>query len=379
LTPPGGGHEVRLTAMRRVGGVSGVETAPAGAGPGDGRADWAADSVAVECLRCEGGSWRTERVPLDAVRAAVATGGVLWVGLHDPDAPTMETVAAQLGLPALAVEDAVHAHQRPKLEQYGDQTFVVLKPVAYHGPERELRSGEIAVFLGTRFVVTVQHGDTAVLEQTRHRLAADRPGVERPAEVLHRLADVIVDGYESTLETLNAEIDDVEEKVFGRGDGDHAERIYELKQHMAELRRAVAPLKTPMHRLATADVPGVDEELTPYFRDVHDHVLRAADGVEAADRLLSDVLQADISRVSVRQSELALRQNDVTARQNEDMRKISAWAAIGLVPTAIAGVYGMNFDNMPELRWRYGYFIVLGVIASACLVLYTLFRRNKWL
>jgi magnesium transporter len=126
-------------------------------------------------------------------------------------------------------------------------------------------------------------------------------------------------------------------------------------------------------------VPGIDKAAAPYFRDVHDHVLRAADAIEAHDRLLSDVLQADMSRLSVRQSQIALRQNEVAARQNEDMRKISAWAAIALLPTAVAGIYGMNFDNMPELRWQYGYFVILGVIGAICLGLYVLFRRNGWL
>jgi magnesium transporter len=335
----------------------------------------------LECLFCDGDGWRTETVAVSGIRAAVdGGGGVMWVHLSDPPASSVASIGAQLRLPDLAVEDAVHAHQRPKLEQYGDLTFVVLKPVTYGRDGDGPRSSEIAVFLGDRFLVTVQHGDTPVLAEARRRLIASREtATATSAEVLHRLADVIVDGYEAALEVLNDDIDAVEEKVFGRDDGDHAERVYELKQYMAELRRAVAPLTVPLHRLASGAVPGVDEELTPYFRDVHDHALRAAEGVEAADRLLSDVLQADLSRVSVRQNELALRQNEVAARQNEDMRKISAWAAIGLVPTAIAGIYGMNFDNMPELHWRYGYFIVLAVIVSACLVLYTLFRRNGWL
>jgi magnesium transporter len=141
----------------------------------------------------------------------------------------------------------------------------------------------------------------------------------------------------------------------------------------------VLPLGAPLDRLATGAVPGINEAATPYFRDVHDHVLRTGEAIEAHDRLLSDVLQAHMSRLTLRQSQIALRQNEVTARQNEDMRKISAWAAIALAPTAVAGIYGMNFDNMPELRWQYGYFVILGVIAAVCLGLYGLFRRNRWL
>jgi magnesium transporter len=338
--------------------------------------------TSLDTLRFGGGRWRTEQVPVSRVGSVVAQDeGFVWLDLRGADVTHMAGVAAQLGLPGLAVEDAVQAHQRPKLEQYGDLAFMVFKPVVYRGAGRGLSSSEIALFLGARFVVTVQHGDTGLVQQVRQRLAESGAtgAVVTPATVLHRLADVIVDEYERTLQAVDEEIDDVEGKVFGRDDGDHAECIYELKQGMAELRRAVAPLTVPLQRLAAGAVPGVEEALLPYFRDVHDHVLRAADSVEAADRLLSDVLQGDMSRVSVRQNEIALRQNDVAARQNEDMRKISAWAAIGLVPTSIAGIYGMNFDNMPELHWQYGYFAALAVIISVCLALYLLFRRNDWL
>jgi magnesium transporter len=169
-------------------------------------------------------------------------------------------------------------------------------------------------------------------------------------------------------------------RCFGSPDaGDHSERIYKLKREIVEFRRGVLPLSTPLQRLAESDVPGIDEAAAPYFRDVHDLVLRAADAIEGHDRLLSDVLQADLARVTALQSEIAVKQNETAVRQNEDTRKISAWAAIALVPTAIAGIYGMNFDNMPELRWKYGYFIVLGVIVVARVVLQGLFRRNGWL
>jgi magnesium transporter len=160
--------------------------------------------------------------------------------------------------------------------------------------------------------------------------------------------------------------------VFSTDPGDYAERIYKLKREVLEFRRAVAPLAGPLERLAAGTVPGVSDGLRQHFRDVHDHLLRAADAIEGHDRLLTDVLQANVARVGVQQSAVAV-------RQNEDMRKISAWAAIALVPTAIAGIYGMNFDNMPELNWKYGYFLVLAVIATACLSLHRLFKRNGWL
>ena len=167
-------------------------------------------------------------------------------------------------------------------------------------------------------------------------------------------------------------MDEIESQVFGTDEEDHAERIYKLKREVAEFRRAVVPLAPPLQRLAEGSVPGIDQAAAPYFRDVHDHAMRAADAIEGHDRLLSDVLQANLARVGVRQSEIAL-------RQNEDMRRISAWAAIALVPTAIAGIYGMNFEHMPELDWQYGYFGALTVIGSLCLGLYLLFRRSGWL
>jgi magnesium transporter len=340
------------------------------------------DGVIGDCGVYEHGQRRPGRVPLDeAGDAARRTDGFVWIGLQQPTAEDIAVVAAEFTLPALAVEDAVKAHQRPKLEVYDGVVFVVLKPVRYIDHDEVVQVGEIAIFVGPRFVVTVRHGDSTVLARVRAEL--DRGPSDLlalgPTAVLYRAADLVVDGYEQTIECINDDVDSIEEQVFSDDQSDHAQRIYDLKREVAEFRRAVLPLGTPLHRLATNDVPGIDTAAAPYFRDVHDHLLRAADAIEAHDRLLSDVLQADMSRLGVRQSQIALRQNEVTARQNEDMRKISAWAAIALVPTAVAGIYGMNFDNMPELRWQYGYFTVLGVIAGVCVLLYLLFRRNGWL
>jgi magnesium transporter len=283
-------------------------------------------------------------------------------------------VAEEFQLPPLAVEDAVKAHQRPKLERYGDVTFAVLKPVTYVDSEEVIEVAEIAVFIGRTFVVTVRHGSTDVLATVRRRLEAGEVDVaaQGPMGVLHQAADLVVDEYERAITSIDDDIAEIEAQVFSPQAGDHAERIYKLKREVLEFRRAVAPLLAPLERLAAGSVPGVPPDLRPYFRDVHDHVLRAADVIDGQDRLLTDVLQANVARVSVQQSAVAV-------RQNEDMRKISAWAAIALVPTAIAGVYGMNFENMPELRWEYGYFLVLAVIAAACLSLHRLFKRNGWL
>ena len=340
------------------------------------------DEVIGDCGLYERGRRRPGRLAFSEIgQVAAKTDGFIWIGLRQPTAQDIAVVAAELSLPELAVEDAVKAHQRPKVEVYDDILFVVLKPVRYIDHEEVLDVTEIAIFVGPTFVVTVRHGDSTVLARVRQELDADdsRLLTFGPAAVLYRLADLVVDGYEEAIECIDVDVDEIEEQVFGGDQSDHAKRIYKLKREVAEFRRAVVPLGMSLEHLANGDTPGVDSAITPYFRDVHDHVLRAAEAIEGHDRLLTDVLQADISLLGVRQSQIAVRQNEVAVRQNEDMRRISAWAAIALVPTAIAGIYGMNFDNMPELRWRYGYFAVWAVIVAVCVALYLLFRRNRWL
>jgi magnesium transporter len=361
----------------------------------------AGDAAIGDCGLYEDGHRRPGRIPLDeAGDVARTTSGFVWIGLQQPTAKDVVAVADKFGLPPLAVEDAVKAHQRPKLEVYDDVVFAVLKPIRYVDHEEVVNVSEIALFLGARYVVTVRHGQSDVLRRVRSELdhgdsellahgrrvrsELGRGNSELlaygPTGVLYRASDLVVDGYEEAITYINEDVDEIESQVFGsNGDDDHSERIYKLKREIAEFRRAVLPLATPLHRLADGSVPGLDKAAAPYFRDVHDHVLRAADAIEGHDRLLSDVLQADLSRVAARQARVAVRQNEIAVQQNEDMRKISAWAAIALVPTAIAGIYGMNFDNMPELAWEYGYFLIIGVIVSVCLGLYRLFRRNGWL
>ena len=333
------------------------------------------ERVIGDCAVYEQGTRRPGRVPLEhAAAAAAGTDGFVWVGLQQPTAADVEAVALEFGLPALAVEDAVKAHQRPKLELYGDIVFAVLKPVTYLDSQEVIEVAEVAVFVGRSFVVTVRHGDSAVLATVRRELEAGELDAAStgPMCVLYQAADHIVDEYERAIASIDDDVAEIETEVFSTSTGDHAERIYKLKREVLEFRRAVAPLAAPLERLAAGNVPGTPAALRPYFRDVHDHLLRAADTIDGQDRLLTDVLQANVARVGVQQSAVAV-------RQNEDMRKISAWAAIALVPTAIAGIYGMNFENMPELTWRFGYFLVLAVIATACLSLHRLFKQNGWL
>ena len=342
---------------------------PAQRGPDD------VETVIGDCAVYDARGRRPGSVALvDASRAAADADGFVWVGLQKPSAADVTAVALEFGLPELAVEDAVKAHQRPKLELYGDVVFVVLKPVTYVDSEEVIEVDEIALFLGPDFVVTVRHGNTTVLRDVRALLDAGDPETlgRGPVGVLYQAADRVVDAFEAATASIDDDIAEIEAQVFSTHDGDHAERIYKLKREVLEFRRAVGPLATPLERLASGSVPCVPEELAHYFRDVHDHVMRTADVIDGQDRLLTDVLQANVARVGVRQSAVAV-------RQNEDMRKISAWAAIALVPTAIAGIYGMNFENMPELQWEYGYFLVLGVILTICLSLHQLFKRNGWL
>ncbi len=297
----------------------------------------------------------------------------MWIGLQQPTEDEIALLAQEFDLPALAVEDAVKAHQRPKLEVHDDVVFLVLKPVHYIDHDEIVEVSEIAMFLGPGFVVSVRHGESDVLRRVRAEFDAGSDLLVHGATgVLYRAADLVVDGYEETIELINHDVDEIELQVFGADEVGHAKRIYQLKREIAEFRRAVAPLATPVQRLAADRIPGIDPAAAPFFRDVHDHLLRAIDSIEGHDRLLSDVLQADLARLGVRQSEIAV-------RQNEDMRKISAWAAIGLLPTAVAGIYGMNFENMPELSWEHGYFVVVAIIVVACLGLHRFFRRNGWL
>lgn len=219
----------------------------------------------------------------------------------------------------------------------------------------------------------MRHGRTDIPAVARRNLEADPERLRAgPGAVLHEITDLTVDGYLATVGAITIDIDQIEEQVFGGDGGDHSERIYKLKREVLEFRRAVSPLVEPLDRLAAHRHISFGDDIWLLFRDVHDHAVRAAEEIDQFNAMLTDVLQAQLAQVGVRQ-------NAVAMRQNEDMRKISAWAAIGLVPTVLAGVFGMNFDTMPAVHWRYGFFALLGVGLIACVSLYTTFRRNGWL
>ncbi|MFD8223547.1 magnesium and cobalt transport protein CorA [Streptomyces massasporeus] len=332
-------------------------------------------SSVVNCVTYREGVRTPERGDLvDTVeRVRKSREGFVWLGLHEPTDQEFAGIAELFDLHPLAVEDAIEAHQRPKLERYGETLFAVFKTVCYVEHEEltatseVVNTGEIMVFVGADFVITVRHGRHGSLGPLREELESD-PGqlAKGPSAVLHALADHVVDDYLTVTDAVQADIDQVETDVFSET-GARADpgRIYQLKRELLELKRAVVPLSRPLEDLATRPIRAVDPEIQAYFRDVSDHLLRAKEQIAAFDELLNSILQAHLAQVTV--------------AQNEDMRKITAWAAIVAVPTMVCGVYGMNFDHMPELHWRYGYGMVIGVISVACLALYRGFRRSGWL
>jgi magnesium transporter len=304
---------------------------------------------------------------LEALRADTAVNDFLWIGLKDPTDAEFALVNAELHLHPLAVEDAVRGNQRAKVELYDNTIFVVLKTLRYIEASSDIETGEMMMFVGDRFVVTVRRGEANPLAGVRHTLEA-HPDVMRygAISVVHAVMDSIVDNYTAVDEEVAKDLDEIETAVFsGAGDASST-TIYKLKREVLEFRRAAVPLAAPLRMLHDGSrSPLPSKEIRLLFRDVADHLLKVIDHVESYDRLLTDVLSAHLAQISV--------------QQNNDMRKISAWVAIAAVPTMIAGIYGMNFENMPELKWHYGYFLALGLMAVACVGLYRAFRRSGWL
>ncbi|BBZ29843.1 magnesium transport protein CorA [Mycolicibacterium madagascariense] len=296
----------------------------------------------------------------------------VWVGLHEPDEHQMQSVADVFGLHELAVEDAVHAHQRPKLERYDNTLFLVLKTIMYVEHDsvamaREIvETGEIMIFVGPDFVVTVRHGDHGGLAAVRKQMDTTPASCALgPYAVLHAIADHVVDHYLEVTDLLENDIDAMEENVFSPNSTTNVEHIYLLKREVVEMRRAVSPLNLALQRLGSDHNDLISKEVRRYIRDVVDHNTQASDRIASYDEVLSSLVQAAVAKVSM--------------EQNVDMRKISAWVAIAAVPTALAGIYGMNFDHMPELHQVWGYPAVLLIMLTTCIVLYTNFRRNHWL
>ncbi|UNS98002.1 magnesium and cobalt transport protein CorA [Streptomyces tubbatahanensis] len=318
--------------------------------------------------------------------AGAGGGGFVWIGLHEPSEAEFEGVTELFGLHPLAVENAIEPHQRPKAEWFssqsgsgGEMMFAVFKTVSYAEHEEltttseVVDTGEIVVFAGADFVITVRHGRHGSLGPVREALEADPERLAQgPAAVLHAVADQVVDDYLLVADEVQTDIDDLESAVFApqapsaRGGGAfETGRIHQLKRELLELKRATQPLARPLELLSSRPNRLIDAEIRKYFRDVADHLVRVTDQIASFDALLDSILQAHLAQVST--------------AQNEGMRKISAWVAIVAVPTMVCGIYGMNFDHMPELDWVFGYPLVLVVIAVACVAMHRAFRRNGWL
>ncbi len=322
----------------------------------------------VDCAAYTKGVRREGR--LDVTQALAASHDpdtFAWIGLYEPTEEEFAAVKREFSLHELAVEDAIKAHQRPKLEVFDDSLFVVLKTARYVDSEEVVGFGEILLFVGTNFLVSVRHGEGSPLDGVRQKAEA-RPDLLRigPAAVLYAILDRVVDDYRPVCEGVERDVEEVEEQVFLRHQKDTSERIYYLKREVLDFQHAAHPLVLPLTRLTSGELaPVVPREIRTFFQDVYDHLLRITEQLDRLRDALNSILQANLTQVTV--------------RQNEDMRKISAWVAILAVPTMIAGIYGMNFDHMPELKWVHGYYFSLGLMSTVCGVLYLTFRRTGWL
>jgi magnesium transporter len=320
----------------------------------------------VDCAVYEHGRRRPGKLTLDqAGDAARADDTFVWLGVAEPSAEEFEAIAREFDLHELAVEDAVKAQQRPKVELFGDTLLIVVKTVAHPAAGHGIEIGELLIFVHADFVVTVRHG-AGGLSSVRERVER-RPDLlaHGTAMVLYAILDHVVDGYGDATETIDGEIQAVEREVFSPDRTNPVEEIYKLEREVLNLYRAAVPLMEAVDEVIEGRFEVIPDQLYEYFRDVHDHLQRVSGRVTAFRELLDSALQANLTQVSV--------------RQNDDMRKISAWVAIAAVPTMVAGIYGMNFDHMPELHWRFGYFTVLVFVAVVCLALYRRFKRVGWL
>jgi magnesium transporter len=325
----------------------------------------AAPGMVVNCVAYADGR-RLGPVDIDDISEILRfPGQFIWIGLHEPDDPLLRKIQAEFNLHDLAVEDALRAHQRPKIEEYGDSLFVVLRTAQLI--EAEIRFGETHIFVGPRYVVTIRHGASLPYTDVRARCeAAPRLLRQGPGFVLYALMDFIVDQYFPIVDGCEEKLEDLEEEIFGGAfKRETTGRIYTLKRDLVLMKRAVSPLVDVCNRIMRFDMALIHTDTRPYFRDVYDHVVRINESVDNLRELLTTALEANLSLISVGQSEIA--------------KKLAAWAAILAVPTMIAGVYGMNFDVMPELGWRYGYPLILSGMAVACSWLYRRFKRTGWL
>ncbi|MGW1712065.1 magnesium and cobalt transport protein CorA [Streptomyces sp. NPDC002156] len=306
--------------------------------------------------------------------------GMAWIGLARPTEAELLSLADEFDLHPLAVEDAMEAHQRPKLERYGDTLFVVLSAARYLDAAEEVDFGELHVFVGADFLITVRHGAAPDLSAVRRRME-ETPELLKlgPEAVLYAILDAVVDGYAPVVEGVQIDIDEIETEVF-RGDPEVSRRIYELSREMVEFQRATRPLVGMLHSLMAGFAKyGTDEELQRYLRDVADHVTHTSERVDGFRQALADILTVNATLVTQQQNAEMRALAEAGFEQNEEIKKISSWAAILFAPTLVGTIYGMNFDHMPELHWVLGYPFAMLLMAGVCTSLYVIFKRRDWL
>ena len=321
----------------------------------------------VDCAHYKDGSRQNDGpLPVDeAVRRCHEEDGFVWIGLHDPDDDELLDVAKRFELPGLAVEDAMQAHQRPKLEDYPNGYFLVLHTARYLDEQEVVEFGEVHVFTGPSYVIVIRHGAASELSQARQRLEDSQALLgEGPVAAVWAILDKIVDDYEPVIAGLENDVEEVEVAVFGDA-GDQTRRIYFLRRELAEFFRAVHPLLAPLEWLVSKEHPDVGGVMREHMRDVADHVKRLEDAIATQRELLTSILQANLAVISV--------------AQNDIVKKISGWAAIITVPTLVASIYGMNFEHMPELKWQFGYPLALTLMLALGFGLHRVLRRAGWL
>jgi magnesium transporter len=324
----------------------------------------------VDCAVYTNGKRRPGQLHIEDALESCRDGDdtFVWIGLHEPTPEEFEAVTVEFELHPLAVEDAIKAHQRSKLERYGDCLFLVFKTARYDDVAETVEFAEIQLFAGDRFVITVRHGEASALSPVRHLLEEepDRMALG-PIAVVHAILDRVVDDYRPVLDGLDNDILEIETEVFAPGRANPAERIYKLRRQVLDLYRNVEPLIDPLEHLQTGthpfDTGGLD--LRPYFRDVTDHLHRDVARIDIQRDLLSEMLAVNLTQVSV--------------QQNEDMRRISGWVAIVAVPTLLAGLWGMNFEHMPELDEWWGYPVALVIMAIVAFALFRYLRKQRWI
>ncbi|WP_327279334.1 magnesium and cobalt transport protein CorA [Streptomyces sp. NBC_01205] len=357
------------------GGAAGARPTPAPTGPPDHR------SVIDSAVYRDGRRIASPTTLAETFRRLrEEPDGMAWIGLHRPTEPELHSLAAEFNLHELAVEDALEAHQRPKLERYGETLFVVLRAARYLDAPEEVEFGELHVFVGPDFLITVRHGAAPDLSAVRRRMEESPELLSLgPEAALYAILDAVVDGYAPVVAGVQNDVDEIETEVF-RGDPEVSRRIYELSREMVEFQRATRPLVGMLHALMAGFAKyGTDEELQRYLRDVADHVTHTSERVDGFRQALTEILTVNATLVSQQQNAEMRALAEAGFEQNEEIKKISSWAAILFAPTLVGTIYGMNFESMPELGWTFGYPLAICLMGVVCVGLYVIFKRRDWL